>query len=79
MALSDLQIKKLVPRGQRFEVSDGQGLSIRIMPTGTKTWVFRYMIDGTARRMTLRTLPRHSLVRGQGASRQGHAGSGARH
>jgi integrase len=57
MALSALQIKKLVPRGQRFEVSDGQGLSIRIMPTGTKTWVFRYMIDGTARRMTLGPYP----------------------
>lgn len=57
MALSDLHIKKLVPRGERFEVSDGKGLCIRVMPTGTKTWVFRYMIDGTARRMTLGTYP----------------------
>lgn len=61
MALSDLHIKKLVPRGDRFEVSDGKGLSIRIMPTGTKTWVFRYMIDGTARRMTIGTYPTISL------------------
>jgi len=57
MALSDLHIKKLVPRGERFEISDGKGLSIRVMPTGTKTWVFRYMVDGTARRMTLGTYP----------------------
>jgi integrase len=57
MALSDLHIKKLVPRAERFEVSDGKGLSIRVMTTGTKTWVFRYMIDGKARRMTLGTYP----------------------
>jgi integrase len=57
MTLSDLQIKKLAPRKTRFEISDGKGLSLRIMPTGTKTWVFRYMIEGTARRMTLGTYP----------------------
>jgi len=27
------------------------------MPTGKKTWVFRYMIDGRARRMTLGVYP----------------------
>ncbi len=61
MALSDLQIKKLAPRKDRFEASDGKGLSIRIMPTGKKTWVFRYMIDGIARRMTLGTYPAITL------------------
>lgn len=66
MALSDLHIKKLVPRGERFEVSDGKGLSIRVMPTGTKTWVFRYMIDGTARRMTLGTYPTIPLSEARG-------------
>lgn len=57
MALTDLQIKKTVPRNIRFEVSDGKGLSLRVMPTGRKTWVYRYMIDGIARRMTLGTYP----------------------
>ncbi|NTW87790.1 MAG: tyrosine-type recombinase/integrase [Desulfobulbaceae bacterium] len=57
MALSDLKIKKIASRNTRFEISDGKGLSLRIMPTGTKTWVFRYMIEGTARRMTLGTYP----------------------
>lgn len=61
MALSDLEIKKKAPKKDRFEVSDGKGLSIRVMPTGTKTWVFRYMIDGTPRRMTLGTYPTISL------------------
>jgi integrase len=57
MALSDLQLRKISPKKERFEVSDGQGLSLRIMPTGKKTWVFRYMIDGRARRMTLGVYP----------------------
>lgn len=61
MTLSDLQIKKLAPRTARFEISDGKGLSLRIMPTGKKTWVFRYMIEGTARRMTLGSYPSISL------------------
>ncbi|NTU73248.1 tyrosine-type recombinase/integrase [Candidatus Roizmanbacteria bacterium] len=61
MTLSDLQIKKTAPRNDRFEISDGKGLSLRIMPTGKKTWVFRYMIRGKARRMTFGTYPTISL------------------
>jgi integrase len=61
MALTDLKVKKLVPRDKRYEVLDGKGLSIRVMPTGSKSWVFRYMIDGRARRMTLGTYPALSL------------------
>lgn len=53
MALSDLQLKKLAPKKTKFEVSDGKGLSIQVLPAGTKSWIFRYMIDGKARRMTL--------------------------
>ena len=61
MALTDLKAKKLVPRDKRYEVLDGKGLSIRVMPTGSKSWVFRYMIDGRARRMTLGSYPSLSL------------------
>lgn len=61
MTLSDFHIKKIAPQKDRFEVSDGKGLSLRVMPTGKKTWVFRYMIDGKARRMTIGTYPTISL------------------
>lgn len=61
MKLSDLGIRKISPRKIRFEVADGKGLSLRITPTGTKTWVFRYMIEGKARRMTFGTFPTISL------------------
>jgi integrase len=69
MTLSDLHIKKLAPKKDRFEISDGKGLSLRVMPTGKKTWVFRYMIDGTARRMTLGVYPGLSLSE----ARESHA------
>ena len=62
MGLTDLQVKKLVPRNTRFEVSDGKGLSIRITPRGVKTWVFRYQFNETPRRMTLGGYPGITLA-----------------
>lgn len=53
MPLYDLQIRKLKPRKERYEVSDGDGLAIRISPTGGKTVIFRYHFEGVPRRMTL--------------------------
>ena len=57
MALTDLQIKKLKPKEQRYEVTDRKGLSIRVKPTGDKAWFFRYMFDGAPRMMTLGEYP----------------------
>lgn len=57
MALSDLAIKNLAPKTERYEVLDGDGLYIRVMPTGSKSWVLRYMVDCKARRMTLGQYP----------------------
>jgi integrase len=53
MALTDLQIRKLRPRRERYEVADGGGLSVRVMPTKAKSWVFRYRFDGRPRKLTL--------------------------
>jgi len=62
MGLTDLQIKKLASREKRYEVSDGKGLSIRIMPSGAKSWLYRYQFDGAPRRMTLGAYPGISLA-----------------
>jgi integrase len=69
MALSDLKVKKISPQNKRFEVSDGKGLSIRVMPSGTKSWVFRYLFDGIPRRMTLGNYP----TMGMAEAREKHA------
>ncbi|KAF0235296.1 MAG: integrase family [Desulfovibrionaceae bacterium] len=62
MALTDLQVKRLVPRESRFEVLDGKGLAVRVAPTGTKTWIFRYLFEGTPRRMSLGKYPSMTLA-----------------
>ncbi|MDO8956992.1 MAG: tyrosine-type recombinase/integrase [Deltaproteobacteria bacterium] len=53
MGLTDLQMRKIKPKKERFEVSDGDGLSLRVMPSGAKSFVYRYLADGIPRRMTL--------------------------
>ena len=69
MGLTDLQVKKFVPRDSRFEVSDGKGLSIRITPNGSKTWVFRYQFNRVSRRMSLGNYPGVTLA----DARESHA------
>jgi integrase len=62
MALTDLTIQKLKPKSKRYEVADGRGLYIRVMPSGTKSWVYRYQFNGLPRRMTLGSYPGISLA-----------------
>jgi len=70
MALTDLQVKKMVPRKRRYEVFDGaKGLCVRVLPSGTKTWVFRYHLDGVRRRMSLGAYPGITLAK----ARERHA------
>lgn len=57
MGLTDLQIKKLKPKDQRYEVTDSKGLSIRVKPSGDKSWFFRYQFDGVPRKMLLGDYP----------------------
>lgn len=62
MGLTDLQIKRLRPKGARYEVTDGKGLCIRVKPTGDKAWFYRYRFDGKLRIMTLGQFPGISLA-----------------
>jgi integrase len=62
MGLTDLMIRKLAPKNKRYEVSDGKGLAIRVMPTGAKSWIFRYNFEGVPRRMTLGGYPGVTLA-----------------
>jgi len=57
MALTDLMVKRFSPHEKRYEVSDRKGLSLRVAPSGKKTWVYRYLFDGVPRRMSLGVYP----------------------
>lgn len=63
MGLTDLKVKNLTQKTGRYEISDGKGLSIRVMPTGSKSWIFRYQFDGRGRKMTFGTYPGISLAK----------------
>jgi len=41
---------------------DGGGLYLRVSPTGSKSWVFRYQLDGKRRDMGLGPFPEVSLA-----------------
>jgi integrase len=41
---------------------DGGGLWLQVSPTGTKAWLFRYMLNGSARHMGLGPVPLISLA-----------------
>jgi hypothetical protein len=69
MGLTGLKVKKMAPKKRRYEFLDGKGLYIRVMPSGTKSWVFRYLFEGRPRRMTLGGYPGVSLA----VAREKHA------
>ena len=55
-ALSALKVSKAVyPQGRRgpLLLLDGQGLNLQIMPSGSKSWILRFMLNGKARTMGL--------------------------
>lgn len=53
--LTDVLIRALVPRGRAYAKSDGRGLYLLVLPSGTKVWRFIYQRHGRQRWLTLGT------------------------
>ena len=58
-ALTARQVEKLVEPGR---YGDGGGLYLQVLPTGAKTWVFRFMLNKRAREMGLGGVTTFSLA-----------------
>lgn len=41
-SLTNTQIKQAKAKEKEYAISDGDGLSLRIRPSGSKTWIFNY-------------------------------------
>lgn len=53
MGFTDLLIKNLKPKDKKYYRRDAGGFTIRVMPTGVKTWLYIYTFDGRRKEMNL--------------------------
>ena len=62
--LTATQVKQAKPRDKEYNLSDGDGLMLRIRPSGTKLWLFNYSHPITKKRTNLAfgTYPELSLA-----------------
>lgn len=62
--LSDKEIKQAKPKAAEYGLSDGNGLILRIRPTGSKTWMLNYIRPHVKNRtnFTLGSYPEVSLA-----------------
>jgi len=61
--LTDTKIKSLKAKSARYRVSDSGGLTLEIMPSGTKAWRYRYQLYGVRQpTLTIGNYPEISLA-----------------
>jgi len=58
---TDHFIKNLKPEKEMYQIREGRGFAIRVLPSGVKTWYYIYDIDGKRRQMNLGNYPDKSL------------------
>ncbi len=63
-SLTNTQIKQAKAKEKEYAISDGDGLSLRIRPSGSKTWIFNYYTPYTKKRskISFGTFPDVSLA-----------------
>ncbi|BEH09860.1 site-specific integrase [Geobacter sulfurreducens subsp. ethanolicus] len=61
IVFTDTMIKKLKPEATEYRKSEGNGFTIRVMPSGFKSWLYLYAIDGKRRCMNLGHYPEVTL------------------
>ena len=63
MALTDTALRALKARGKPYQVADGGGLVIEVMPGGAKVWRLRYRLAGKPEKLTIGKYPAVSLAK----------------
>lgn len=62
MKFTDRFILNLKPKEKMYQVREGEGFGIRILPSGYKIWIFTYTFDGIRRQMNLGNYPDKKLA-----------------
>jgi hypothetical protein len=47
LALTIKEIENAKPKAKKYKMLDGSGLSLLVLPTGTKLWLWRYQFNGS--------------------------------
>jgi len=63
---TDTMIRKLKPEAKKYVRGEGNGFTIRVMPTGVKTWLYVYAFAGKRREMNLGAYPDVTLETARG-------------
>jgi len=61
MKFTDRYIQSLKPREKEYCIRESHGFTIRVLPTGSKTFQYIYTIEGKRRRLNLGSYPSTSL------------------
>ena len=51
--LTNTEVKQAKPKDKEFNLVDGDGLALRVKPSGSKLWVFNYFRPYTKKRTSL--------------------------
>lgn len=68
--LTSKKIAALKPRNKRYSIAIDGGLTIRVHPSGTKTWLLRVSRDGRVKDVTLGHFPEVSLLQAKQLARK---------
>lgn len=63
MALTDLKVKNLKPKGKPYKVSDFDGLFVSVQPNGSKLFRFKYRLNGKEGLLSFGKYPAVSLLK----------------
>lgn len=69
-SLTEKKVAVLKPREKRYTVTDGHGLTLKVQPTGTKSWVLRVSASGRVSDIFLGHWPEISLMQARQAARR---------
>jgi integrase len=61
MALTDVAVRAARPRTSRYRLSDGNSLYLKVLPSGRKTWEFRFKRGGTIKAYVIGPYPEFGL------------------
>ena len=61
MIFTDTMIRKLKPETKKFIRSEGNGFTVRVMPSGVKTWLYVFSFADKRREMNLGSYPEVTL------------------